>query len=379
MIRNITTVQLVALLESVFGFRDRETAITFLVDLPDEKVSDNARWMDRRRIATEWYMMLQDVIGSLPFTSVIFCAYPNVGSNNGELPAMVLLVEESGRDGTLASGVDTTLASVLERSSVVLAPTELSATAPLKVLARQIGFRGATLPGFSRPMIPALGLNYEDVNRRVVEFQERLNRAAGADVVLAAGGKHHALHLDLRHRKAHASGGIIREPGNVANVPSGEAYIVPYEGENPREPSRSAGILPVQFREEVVLFRVERNRAVEVLSEGPESAAQALLLKKEPAYGNISELGIGVLGEWGVTAVGSTLLDEKLGLHIAFGRSEHFGGMIGPKAFNDPARVIHIDWVYVPSVQPNVGVSKLDFVYEDGTVEPIMRDGGFVA
>lgn len=379
MIRNVTPSQFIALLDAVFQFRTREQGLTFLVDLPDGDVRDSSAWMDRRRIATEWYLMLQDRWDDMPVETLTFCAYPNVGTNNGDLPESVLLVERVNREGTVVSSMDVPLKSVLRESSIVLAPTELSATAPLKVLARSLGFRGATLPGFSRSMIPALGLNYEDVNRRVVQFQERMNRATGADVVLVTGEQAHALHLDLRFRTAHASGGLIRQAGSVANLPSGEAYIVPYEGERKGEVSLTAGFLPVQFGDEVVVFRVEGNRAVEASGSGVQALTQARLLKEEPAYGNLAELGIGVLGEWGVKPVGSTLLDEKLGLHIAFGRSEHFGGVTGPGAFGSPQRVVHIDWVYVPEVQPAITVKHLNFTYEDGSVEVIMKDGGFVS
>jgi hypothetical protein len=378
MIRNLTATQFIALLDAVFQFRAREKGLTFFVDLPDEQVRDSSAWMDRRRVAMEWYLMLQDHWDDLPIETLSFCAYPNVGTNNGDLPDTVLLVEQVTRKETVGSGLDVPLDTILRNSSIVLAPTELSATAPLKVLARSLGFRGATLPGFSRSMIPALGLNFEDVNRRVVQFQERMNRATGADVVLVTGGQSLALHLDLRFRTAHASGGLIRQAGSVANLPSGEAYIVPYEGERKDEVSLTAGFLPVQFGDEVVVFRIAGNRAIEVLGQGAQAVTQARLLIEEPAYGNIAELGIGVLGEWGVKPVGSTLLDEKLGLHIAFGRSEHFGGVTSPGMFNSPNRVVHIDWVYVPEVQPAITVKRLEFVYEDGSGEVLMKDGSFV-
>jgi hypothetical protein len=92
----------------------------------------------------------------------------------------------------------------------------------------------------------------------------------------------------------------------------------------------------------------------------------------------MAEVGIGVLGEWGVEAVGSTLLDEKLGLHIAFGRSDHFGGVTSPASFRNRERVVHIDRVYVESVQPRVRVRRVAFVYPDGSRETIMEDGAFV-
>ena len=118
--------------------------------------------------------------------------------------------------------------------------------------------------------------------------------------------------------------------------------------------------------------------SVAVLSEGPLSRTEAEKLEKEPAYGNIAELGLGVLAAFGVKPVGKVLLDEKLGLHIAFGRSEHFVGQVGPEAFSSPDAVIHIDRVYVPETQPDVCVLRLDMHMDDGTVLPLMRDGQYV-
>jgi hypothetical protein len=84
-----------------------------------------------------------------------------------------------------------------------------------------------------------------------------------------------------------------------------------------------------------------------------------------------------VLGEFGIQACGATLLDEKLGLHVAFGRSDHFGGVTSPASFKDPKRVIHIDWVYVPSVQPLVAASSVRLLYPGGRDEVVLRDGRY--
>jgi leucyl aminopeptidase (aminopeptidase T) len=245
------------------------------------------------------------------------------------------------------------------------------------MLAKRFQFRGASMPGFLRTMIPTLSLDYKKVHERVVEFQERMDRAESVEITLASNGTVYHSVYDLRYRTAHASGGLMREPGIVGNLPSGEAYITPYEGERKGEPSRSRGIVPVQFEDEIVLYRIENNRAIEVLSQGRASDIERSKITQEPAYGNIAEVGIGVLGEWGVKAVGSTLLDEKLGLHIAFGRSEHFGGVTSPSSFRKAENVIHIDRVYVPSVQPLISVAEVKFVYHDG-VETIIRGGEYV-
>ncbi len=376
-IRNLDFPKLHDLLKSVFALRDREQALTFLVDLPDGKLHDNAQWADRRRIAAEWYTILSENSKRLPFSTIMLCTYPNVGTNNNELPQSITLAADTAGEGGWFPGETVLLESMLRASSVVLAPTELSATAPLKNLAKQFDFRGATLPGFSREMIPALALDYEKIHARVMQLTSRLDRATSARVCFQVEGTQHVLLLDLRYRGAHASGGLMRENGIVANLPSGEAYIVPYEGERSNDTSHTAGTLPVQFEDEIVLFRVEGNKAVEVTSSGKASELEREKLLAEPAYGNIAELGLGVLGEWGVNAVGSILLDEKLGLHIAFGRSEHFGGITAPTSFRNAKNVIHLDFVYVPSSQPRIEVEDVVLMYTEGQSETIMVKGKY--
>jgi len=376
--RNLDFSRLQNLLMSVFALGNQERALTLIVDLPDEKVRDNTDWADRRRIAAEWFTTLAKHSKELPFTTLSFFVYNNVGTNNNDLPGEMVLAADSSLDGSMILGEIISLESLLERSSVILAPTELSATAPLKNLAKRFHFRGATLPGFSRKMIPALGLDYERVHDRVMQLKTRLDRAISSNVILMVDGMKYQSILDLRYRTAHASGGLIREIGTVGNLPSGEAYIVPYEGERSGEPSRTSGELPVQFENEIVVYRLEGNRAVEVLSSGAASNSERDKLRDEPAYGNIAELGLGVLGEWGVAAVGSILLDEKLGLHIAFGRSEHFGGITSPSSFNRPGNVVHIDRVYVPSSQPRIQVKEVSLTYESDMREVIMLDGKYI-
>jgi hypothetical protein len=374
-IRNLDFSRLWQLLNTVFAVAEKERELTIFVDMPSDRLPDTPAWRDRRRIAAEWYSMLQNRIGMLPFQAVNMCAYENVGSNNADLPEIVTLVDSCSRGVSLTFSPGHPLAGILASSSIVIALTELSATAPMKNFARSMKFRGATMPGFTRDMIPALELDYVSVDARVRTLKTRMDRAERADVQLHDGNTLHTLAIDLRHRDGHASGGLLREPGMVGNLPSGEAYIVPYEGERRGTRSETSGMLPVQFENEVVLFLVRENRVVGVESSGPQSEAQRVKLDREPAYGNIAELGIGVLGEWGVTSVGRTLLDEKLGLHIAFGRSDHFGGATGPAAFRNPMNVEHTDWVYVPTVQPRVKPERVEFHYPDGSREVIMEEG----
>ncbi len=368
------------LIASAFPRREGDRGLAVIVDVPDEKSPDNASWKKRREMARGWAEALDTVKADLGLEKISLIYYPNVHSNNADLPGSGYLWD--GDPGPLDAsalardGDEVAFEKIFSDHQILLAPTEFSTTAPLKLKAKLHGFRAATMPGFSGEMIPALRLDYGEINRRVQAVKEKLDEATEARVEFLVHGSIHRLRLDLRHRTAHASGGFFPEPATAGNLPSGEAYIVPYEGEK-GERSRTSGMLPVQFGDEVVLYRIDRNRAVEVLSMGPASAEEAVKIRSEPAYANLSEAGFGVLGPFGVKPIGEMLLDEKLGLHIAFGRSDHFGGAVGIKDFSSPDKVVHIDRIYIPETQPDVEVRSVDLVFEDGRKERLMENGDY--
>ena len=381
MSERLSATELIALIRRVFSTTPEDQRLGILVDLPDDRVPDRPEWKERRRMAVGWVAELQQQKAALGM-DVSLVLYRNVATNNADLPAQVWI-------GSAASVPDTAdaldpaaavpLVQVLSTHSVLIAPTQFSATAPLKLLGKEHRFRAATRPGFTAEMIPALRLDYGEVRRRVAIMKGLLDRAARATLQFEVDGRDaHTLVLDLRHRQAHASDGIIEVPGTAGNLPSGEAYIVPYEGEVPGVPSESAGRLPVQFGADVVVFEIAANRAVSVSGEGKAAVEQAAWLAAEPAYGNLAELGLGVLGDLGVEPTGEILLDEKLGLHVAFGRSDHFGGQVGAAQFSKPEAVVHIDRIYLPSLQPRVNAKRVELTGEDGRTTVIMRDGVYV-
>ena len=378
MTERLTGSELVALVRRVFVPRPEEKALAFLVDLPDAQVPDDADWAARRAMAQDWAAELAGHAQDLGLTTHL-AIYPNIHTNNGDLPARVWL--HAGGPLPASDALDpaasVSFAELYAEHPILIALTKFSATAPLKLAAKKHPIRAATMPGFRADMIPALRLDYTEVNRRVTLLKNLLDQAEGADFRFGTPTGACALHLDLRHRTGHASGGLLPDPGVAGNLPSGEAYIVPYEGERPGDPSRTQGTMPVQFGAEIVRYRIEGNVAVAVLSEGPAAKAEAEHLQREPAYGNLAELGLGVLAAFGVKPVGEILLDEKLGLHLAFGRSDHFGGQVGPAQFSSPGAVIHIDRVYVPETQPDVQVLAVDLIMPDRSTVALMRDGAY--
>jgi hypothetical protein len=372
--------ELVALVRSVFPRFETDRALAILVDVPRQAELDNPAWKERRRLAGEWHVLLQARKAEIPLDAVQLIAYPDVGSNNADLPDDGFLLDGPLPDVAAElerAGKRVSFGQVFTAAQLFLAPTEFSTTAPLKVAARRFRFRAATMPGFAASMIPALRIDYGEVARRVTALQLRLSEADHADISFTVDGKsEYAMHFDLRRRTAHASSGRFPELAVAGNLPSGEAYIVPYEGEA-GEASRTAGVLPVEIDGEVVLFTVRANRAVAAVGDGPAAQAERAHLAGEPAYGNMAELGFGVLADFGLEPTGEILLDEKLGLHIAFGRSEHFGGAVGPKDFSSPAAVIHLDRIYIPQAQPRIAVNAVTLGYGDGRSETIMAGGAY--
>ncbi len=364
----LSSEELVRMIERVFQPTPADTGLLVLVDVPDDRVGDNPAWAERRRLAAGWALQLDAARDRLHLPRVTLAWYPNVGGNNADLPPACRTGLDRVPDhvADLDGGREVATGELLAGHSIVLAPTELSATAPLKVAARRLPLRAATMPGFLPAMIPALRLDYGEIDRRVTLLKELLDAAEAAEIRFTSPAGEHVLHLDLRHRRGHASGGLFPRNGAAGNLPSGEAYIVPYEGERQDDPSRTRGELPVRFADGLVVYRIERNRAVAVAGDDPAARREAELIVAEPAYANLAELGLGVLGDFGIEPCDSILLDEKLGLHIAFGRSDHFGGSVGPEDFSSPAAVVHQDRVYIPEVQPGIRVDALILRGPDG-------------
>jgi len=372
---------LVDLVRSVFPGDTGDRALGILVDIPRDPARDNPDWKARRAMAEDWYARLKAGAAAVPLETVLLVAYPDVGSNNADLPAEAMIMNAGlpgDASGLAGRGELLPFERIFRETQLFLAPTEYSTTAPLKNAAGRHLFRAATMPGFSERMIPALRIDYGEVGRRVGLLKAKLDRAEAAEVeFLVDGGQRCAMVFDLRYRTAHESSGRFPVKGTAGNLPSGEAYIVPYEGEK-GEPSRTAGILPVQVDDEIVMFTVEGNRAVAARGPGAAGEAEAAHLERDPAYGNMAELGFGVLGDFGLLPVGEILLDEKLGLHVAFGRSDHFGGRVGPADFSSAAEVIHLDRIYIPATQPRILVRSVVLRHPDSTLEVLMENGRYM-
>ena len=357
--------ELERLLVDVFAPEAGETVLV-MTDLPREGVEDNDAWSARREMAEEWRRAFENLGAKRGFDVHPLLTYPATGSSNADLPQEGWIEEKRVR-----------LEDVVADATIVVAMTEFSATAPLvsTFLDGREDLRAASMPGVSKAMEEtALAADYREVARKGHVLEERLNRAVSARVRFSTG---HQATFDLRYREAGVDDGRLhrgKNPPRMINLPSGEAYKVPYEGEIEGEPSRTEGTIPVALSDETVLLTVRENRIVNVVGEGPRAAEQREYFGADPARCNIAELGLGTNDR--AVIRGIVLEDEKVeGFHWAYGRSAHIGGTVGVEAFHDPMYVVHQDIVYAETTK--VGVVSVLLVYEDGTEEEIIRDNGY--
>jgi hypothetical protein len=349
--------QLEKLLRDVFDPDASDTALV-MVDEPTARIPDNPDWAERRIMADSW----RDGFAKLGVTALPFTSYAATGANNGNLPI-------EGRQGDHVVCLEEEIA----RATIVVAMTRYSATAPLSMLTKKYpALRVASMPNVLKRMEQsALAADYVEVARKANILARHLNAADTAEVVFATG---HTFQFDLRFREAHADDGMCRRDKQgfrLINLPSGEAFIVPYEGERPDEPSRTEGEIPLDWKGHHYIFTVRNNIITSISGDGPERGYLEDHFALDPARRNIAELGLGCNDRAIIT--GNVLEDEKAGFHWAYGRSEHLGGTVGPDAFADPANVVHHDVVYAKGCP--IEIASLDLVESSGVRHEIIRDG----
>jgi hypothetical protein len=322
------------LLTEVFEVQHGEEVVV-ACDVPHGVMTDSVAWQERREMAAEWRAAFDALGRAAGFGTLPLLEYPATGMHGADLPA----------EGAIG-GDPVEIDAVLLSSTLAVFITQYSATAALDgYCRRKEDFRAASLPGLERRMEnTALDADYREVARRCRILDDAMRGAEELRVRFSSG---ETCMFDLRFRHPEVDDGYLPrfKPGDrVINLPSGETFIVPYEGERPGEPSRTAGELPVVVDGERIILEVERNRILMVRGESAGAARFREIFSADPTRTNIAEVAFGCNDRAVVT--GSVLEDEKAGFHWAYGRSDHLGGTVGVAAFLRPDTVVHQDIVY---------------------------------
>jgi aminopeptidase len=219
------------------------------------------------------------------------------------------------------------VAEFMREVDVVLCPTSRSLThTDARRAASAQGVRVATLPGVTEEiMVRCMNADYQAIAARTLQLCERLGRASMIRVRAPAGTD---IMMPVAGRKAHASSGLFTAAGQWGNLPTGEAYLAPLEGQSRGIVVVDGAMAGVGMVRRPIRIVVDDGCATEITG-GEEAARLTSLLEPHGRDGRtVAEFGIGTNDKAILT--GAIIEDEKVmgTIHIAFGDNKSMGGSV---------------------------------------------------
>ena len=154
--------------------------------------------------------------------------------------------------------------------------------------------------------------------------------------------------MSIEGIKAISSTGLILEKGKGGNLPSGESFLMPEEGNSDGVLFIDAAVAGIgKIHSQPIKVVIKDGYAVEFSGGAEAKELESALIKFGKAGMNVAELGIGTNHEASVS--GNILEDEKVmgTIHVAFGNNISMGGTCNVG--------IHIDGVVT---QPTVFIDQ---------------------
>lgn len=195
------------------------------------------------------------------------------------------------------------------------------------------GISVITMPGITEDMFlhGAMSADYSRVEKETLSMTDKLT---DAHTVTIETGATHELVIPVNGRDGVPSTGVFRGRGASGNLPSGEAYIAPLEGEAEGTIEINGSISGIGLVAEPIVLTIEKGRLIDASGQGGKKLLE-LLGDGDGRY--LCELGIGT--NHAARLTGNILEDEKAyeTIHVAFGSNHTFGGKIKTN--------VHIDCV----------------------------------
>jgi leucyl aminopeptidase (aminopeptidase T) len=332
----------IKLFQDVFAPKKGEK-ILFLIDNPQKNTEDTETWKKRREMAQDWYKTFKELGEKTGFTVEIL-KYKDTGTHNAPIPKSII--------------------DAAKKSNLIIAMTEYSASSSLLPITSAKGTisRCASMPLVEKRMEEtAFKADYSKVQKYATALKKMLDNAIASEVLFSTGDK---LYIDLRYRNAFLEAGDCTKAGQFINFPSGEACKVPYEA-TPNEiikfgESKTEGIWPVVYEEELLKYIIKNNRIAEIIGDSKKADEMRVFFEENDTRRNIAEFAIGCNPKAVIT--GNILEDEKAGLHIAYGTSTHLGGKINSDMHLD---IIHAKGCPVEGIKVtliNKDLSKIEII-----------------
>jgi leucyl aminopeptidase (aminopeptidase T) len=222
-------------------------------------------------------------------------------------------------------------------------------------LACHAGARVASLPHFDPDMFgTSMDVDWQALADRTARLVAAVNRAEWVNVECPNGT---TMHICKRGRDAGGDDGMLTAPGCFGNLPAGEAYFAPLEGE-------SHGVMvlewgPTRKLESPLTLTIADGRVVRIDGDEPHRTKLEGRFAESDACRNLAELGIGTNDK--ASRPDNVLEAEKImgTIHLALGDNTGFGGVV--------AAPFHEDYVFY---RPTVTL-----VMADGSEEVILDNG----
>ncbi len=343
------------LLIDVFNPQKGENVV-ILNDFPSSEPAED--FLLRQDMADEWHNAFSKLGKQLSFTVEPVITYEPTGTHSAPLPNDAI---QNGKKIDFKAKL-----SKLGKNDIVVAITKYSATGPLHTLSEKQQFRSATLPGVL-PDMEALEADHKLIQKKAKVLKDKLDKANAAVVTFSTG---HEVYFDLRERKAQMDAGICHKPGEGINLPTGEVFIAPFD----QVKSKTKGYIPVEYDRVQVIFEVQENKIVDVISDSPKSRQMIKYFQEDPARANIAEFGLGCNDK--AVFINNILQDEKIeGMHWAYGYNKYMGGTVDVSDFRIPEEAVHMDHIYTKEAR--IKVHRIELVNEDKSREVIMENSRY--
>lgn len=261
------------------------------------------------------------VIGDEPSRKIAYSFF-----NAGKKRATEVLLIEIVTRKMHGEELPPVLGHLMKNVNVIIAPTSKSIShTRARMEANLSGARIASLPGITEEILSrSMSADYEKISERSSKLAGVLSKAKTARIVTEKGTD---VNFNLGNRGARADTGLILKPGTLSNLPAGEAYIAPIEGDTEGIIIFDGSFAGIGTISKPITIKIEAGYVSEVKGGKQAEKLNKIFEKTGQSGKNVAELGMGTNEKAEIS--GNILEDEKVmgTLHVAFGDNSTIGGL----------------------------------------------------
>ncbi|MDX9940737.1 MAG: aminopeptidase [Bacteroidales bacterium] len=226
------------------------------------------------------------------------------------------------------------VAAMMKMVDVVVCPTAKSLThTDARREAVKVGVRVGTMPGITVDIMSrCLNADFD----KIVDLTNFIaDRLVGVKTIRVVTEKGTDITMPVEGRKIIPSTGVLRNKGESGNMPSGEVYLAPIEGQSNGKVVIDGSMAGIGMISTPITVQVVDGFAEEITGGEEAQRLVAMLNKSGRDARAVAEFGIGT--NYKAILTGQILEDEKVfgTIHVAFGNNLTMGGTIAVNSHLD--------------------------------------------